>query len=168
MHLLGWRLFCHLHFQKQEYFLGGGGGLRLLLYLLTIIIIFYYYYCYYCFIVIILFHFLFLQLLFLSLCVTEYKRPTFHICINHTSIIFYHYHLSHHCHHHFHLILINSASHCKKFSEWIRLEYSTPTHWLFWVSHRVSIKFFCHIIVLYFCKLFLGDHRWGVHTLFYI
>ena len=56
-----------------------------------------------------------------------------------------------------------------EFSNWIRAAWSTPTHWLLWVSRRVSIIFiFIFILFYFFCKLFFGDHRWGVDALFHI
>ena len=67
-------------------------------------------------------------------------------------IFLYHYHLYHHRHHNFHFIFILF---------WIRAAWSTPTHWLLWVSRRVSVNHF-------FWKLFFGDHRWGVYTHFHI
>ena len=51
-----------------------------------------------------------------------------------------------------------------KFSNWIRAAWSTPTHWLLWISHRVSILF----LLYFFLTLFFGDHHWGVDTLFHI
>ena len=51
-------------------------------------------------------------------------------------------------------------------SSWIRAAWSTPTHWLLWVSRRVSIIYI--FILIFFCKLFFGVHRWGVDALFYI
>ena len=54
-----------------------------------------------------------------------------------------------------------------EFSNWIRAAWSTPTHWLLWVSRRVSI-IFIFILFYFFCKLFFGDHRWGVDALFHI
>ena len=53
-----------------------------------------------------------------------------------------------------------------EFSKWIWVAWSTPTHWLLWVSHRVSIIFI--FIFIFFCKLFFGDHCWVVDTLFHI
>ena len=52
-----------------------------------------------------------------------------------------------------------------EFSKSIRAAWSTPTHWLLWVSRRLSITI---IIFCLFCKLFFGDHRWGVDALFQI
>ena len=54
-----------------------------------------------------------------------------------------------------------------EFSNWIRAAWSTPTHWLLWVSRRVSL-IFIFILFYFFCKLFFGDHRWGVDALFHI
>ena len=51
-----------------------------------------------------------------------------------------------------------------EFSKWIRAASCTPTHWLLWVSCKVSI--YCYYF--FFCKLFFGDHRWGVDVLFHI
>ena len=42
---------------------------------------------------------------------------------------------------------------------------SAPTHWLLWVSHRVSI--IINFFSFSFCKLFFGDHSWGVDALFF-
>ena len=56
-----------------------------------------------------------------------------------------------------------------EFSSWIRAAWSTPTHWLLWVSRRVSIIFiFILSYFIFFCKLFFGDHRWGADALFHI
>ena len=55
----------------------------------------------------------------------------------------------------------------EEFSNWIPAAWSTPTHWLIWVSLRVSIVFI-FILFYFFCKLFFGDHRWGVDALFHI
>ena len=58
-------------------------------------------------------------------------------------------------------------------SKWTRVACSTPTHWLLWVSRRVSvififILFYFIFFSCFFYKLFFGNHRWGVDTLFYI
>ena len=60
-----------------------------------------------------------------------------------------------------------------EFSKWIWVAWSTPTHWLLWVSHRVSIIFifilFIYLFIyLFFCKLLFGDHCWGLDALFHI
>ena len=57
-----------------------------------------------------------------------------------------------------------------EYSKWIRAAWSTSTHWLLWVSRRVSIIFviFYFILFYFFCKLFFDDHRWGVDALFHI
>ena len=60
-----------------------------------------------------------------------------------------------------------------EFTKWIRAAWSTPTYWLFWVSRGVSIILFLFVFIFYFfffffCKLFFGDHRWGVGALFHI
>ena len=61
-----------------------------------------------------------------------------------------------------------------EFSQWIRAAWSTPTHWLLWVSRSVSILFllscffFSFFFFFFFCKLFFGGHRWGVDALFHI
>ena len=47
-----------------------------------------------------------------------------------------------------------------EFSNWIRAAWSTPTHWLLWVSRRVSINF--TFIFILWC------HHWGVDALFHI
>ena len=54
-----------------------------------------------------------------------------------------------------------------EFSKWIRSAWSTPTH-LLWVSRRVNIIFIFILFFFFFCKLFSGDHRWGVEPLFHI
>ena len=61
----------------------------------------------------------------------------------------------------------------REFSRWIRAAWSAPTNWLFWLSHKVNIKFVCccfYICLILLCvfKLFFGDHNWGIDTLFYI
>ena len=56
-----------------------------------------------------------------------------------------------------------------EFRKWTQAAWFILTHWLFWVSCRVGIKFFFNcLIVLYYLKLFFGDHRWGVDLLIYI
>ena len=55
-----------------------------------------------------------------------------------------------------------------EFSNWIRAAWSTPIHWLLWVSRRVSIIFIFISFFFFFCKLFFVDHRWGVDALFHI
>ena len=52
-----------------------------------------------------------------------------------------------------------------KFSNWIRAAWSTPTHWLRWISRRASIII---IIIIVICKLFFGDHSWSADALFHI
>ena len=74
--------------------------------------------------------------------------------------LFSYYRLYHHCHHHNHFIFLNTASHWGRFSNWIRAAWSTPTHWLLWVSRRVSINF--TFIFILWC------HHWGVDALFHI
>ena len=63
--------------------------------------------------------------------------------------LFSHYRLYHHCHHHNHFSFFNTTSHWGEFSNWIREAWSTPTHWLLWVSHRVSIIFIFIFFVSY-------------------
>ena len=47
-----------------------------------------------------------------------------------------------------------------EFSNWIRAAWSARTHWLLWVSRRVSINF--TFIFILWC------HHWGVDALFHI
>ena len=53
-----------------------------------------------------------------------------------------------------------------EFTKCIRAAWSIPTHWLFWVSRRVSIIFIFILFLLLLLPLLFGDHRWGVDTLF--
>ena len=55
-----------------------------------------------------------------------------------------------------------------EFSNWIRVAWSTPIHWLLWVSCGVSIIFIFISFYFFFCKLFFVGHRWGVDALFHI
>ena len=55
----------------------------------------------------------------------------------------------------------------EKFSNWVRAAWSTPTHWLRWISRRVSIIIII-IIIIIISKLFFGDHSWGVDALFHV
>ena len=53
-----------------------------------------------------------------------------------------------------------------EFSKWIRAAWSTPTHWLLWVSRRVSIIFtFILLYCFFFGKLIVGNHGWGIDVL---
>ena len=56
----------------------------------------------------------------------------------------------------------------------IGVAWSSPTHWLLWVSRRVSIIVIIItiniiiIIIIIICKLYFGDHRWDVDAVFHI
>ena len=54
-----------------------------------------------------------------------------------------------------------------QFSNWIRASWSKPAYWLIWVS-RNEIIIFIFILFYFFCKLFFGDNRWRVDTIFHI
>ena len=80
------------------------------------------------------------------------------------SFFFSHYCLYHHCHHHNHFIFFNTTSHWGRIQQMNSSDMVYPYPLITLGKLKVSIIF----IYFFFCKLFFGDHRWGVGALFHI
>ena len=167
-YLYAYYYYCYYYYYYHHYYY------YCFYYFIIIITIFYYYshhyYCsqYYqcCLFYFISFYFLLFILLWLlsvycvrRVCVLSYIFPTFLVNDLHFIISllihfsFCHYCFYHHCNHHNHLIFSTISVIGGEFSKWIRAAWSTPTHWLLWVSLRVSIIFIfiiISIIIIFF------------------
>ena len=108
---------------------------------------YYYRYWFYCFIIITIFYFCYSHHYY---CSQYYQCCLFRVACDMYGSLFSHYRLYHHCHHYNHFIFFNNTSHWGRIQQLNSSGMVYPSHWLLWVSRRVSIIFIFIIIIFFF------------------